>query len=103
MTLTVHPVAVHCVYCHLSQHVPSTEMSVMVYKEEARFSYAFTCRSCDEVNVKPLYYNAYQVLRPITPTYYVDAAPEMLEAHDGRPINHDDVLTFHEQVHVMRR
>jgi hypothetical protein len=42
MTLTVHAVAVHCVFCHLSQHVPSTEMSVMVYKEEARFSYAFT-------------------------------------------------------------
>jgi hypothetical protein len=55
------------------------------------------------VNVKPLYYNAYQVLRPITPTYYVEAAPEMLETRDGSPIDHDEVLVFHELLYGIRR
>jgi hypothetical protein len=96
MNHTATPVSVGCDHCGESQLVPSTTISVMVHKKDATFTYAFTCTWCNEVVCKPLYYNCYQLLRGITPVYYFDVVPEMLEEHSGPPINHDDVLAFHE-------
>ena len=55
------------------------------------------------MNVKPLYYGGYRILRPMTPTYYFTPCEEMLEEHSSPPISHDDVLEFHELLYGLRR